>query len=345
VNEDAPTADRVYLNPPSAPDLSPSWWDRYSGELGYLSSMSKDALEEDCSYILENGILSKGHPDQGDWPASRVRSGLVMGSVQSGKTASMLGVSAMALDAGIDVLIVLAGTRVSLWRQTYERLSQQLDVGFEDASKAARRILRPRPSVVFGETTSALSDTYKLSSAQVRRQLKLRRPIIVVAMKQANHLQALGASLRESFFDPVSELERPVHMLVLDDEADDGSVLDAAVEAGQDPVFGNLKQIPRAIADLWDPRSTAPPDSLYTSYVGYTATPQANLLQADHNPLAPRDFVISLRTPLDVGQPVDKSRTTLKRSNYYPEPAGLDKFYTGGEVFYKRALSAELRWS
>ena len=74
--------------------------------------------------------------------------------------------------------------------------------------------------------------------------------------------------------------------MVLDDEADDGSVLDAAVEAGLNPV-ANLKQIPRAIADLgaW-PRGDAP-DNLYTTYVGYTATPQANLIQEDRNPPGP----------------------------------------------------------
>jgi hypothetical protein len=131
-------------------------------------------------------------------------------------------------------------------------------------------------------------------------------------------------------------------MLVLDDEADDGSVLDAAVEAGQDPLSPNLKQIPRAIADLWEPRSGGAPANLYTSYVGYTATPQANLLQEDHNPLAPRDFVIALRTPLDIGHPVDPTRADAPRSSTYPEPTGSDHYYTGGEVYYDRGASAQL---
>lgn len=131
-------------------------------------------------------------------------------------------------------------------------------------------------------------------------------------------------------------------MLVLDDEADDGSVLDAAVEAEQDPLSPSLKQIPRAIADLWDPRSTEAPSNLFATYVGYTATPQANLLQEDHNPLAPRDFVISLRTPLDVGHPVDTTRTDVAKSSTYPEPTGMDNFYTGGEVYYRRGASAGL---
>ncbi|WBM80904.1 hypothetical protein KIV56_06265 [Cryobacterium breve] len=254
----------------------------------------------------------------------------------------MLGVTALALDQGVDIVIILAGTRLSLWRQTYERLSEQLDGGPDSAQKAGSRILCPRPEVALSEGSTSLQETYRISSAQVRRKLNAKQPIIVVAMKQTNHLHALGSSLRGSVFDEVRTLSRPVHMLVLDDEADDGSVLDAAVEAGQDPIAGNLKQIPRAIADLWDPRSTSAPSNLFASYVGYTATPQANLLQEDHNPLAPRDFVISLRTPLDVGCPIDLSNVDAPRSSSYPEPVGLDSFYTGGEVFYRRGASADL---
>jgi hypothetical protein len=271
-----------------------------------------------------------------------VRTGLIMGSVQSGKTASMFGVTALALDRGVDVVVILAGTRLSLWRQTYERLAEQLDAGEDGTAKANRRLLCPAPGVALSGASGSLQDTYRLSSAQVRRKLRSGRPLIVVAMKQTDHLYALGSTLRNSVFPAVRELGRPVHMLVLDDEADDGSVLDAVVEAGQDPLWSGFKQIPRAIADLWDPRSEDSPANLFTTYVGYTATPQANLLQEDHNPLAPRDFVIALRTPLDIGYPVDPTRADAPRSSTYPEPTGLDNFYTGGEVYYRRGASAQL---
>jgi hypothetical protein len=161
-------------------------------------------------------------------------------------------------------------------------------------------------------------------------------------MKQTDHLYAVGGALRDSVFPAVRELGRPAHMLVIDDEADDGSVLDAVVEAGHDPLWSGHKQIPRAIADLWDPRSESSPANLYTTYVAYTATPQANLLQEDHNPLAPRDFVISLRTPLDNGHPIDLANPDAPRSTTYPESAGLDHFYTGGEIYYRRGAAARL---
>lgn len=335
----ADEAERVYLESPTPEDGS--WWDRYSDELTGLTTTARSALEADCTYILKRGILGAGSPGGDTW-GGRVRTGLVMGSVQSGKTASMFGVTALALDHGVDVVVVLAGTRLSLWRQTYERLVEQLDAGEDSTTKANRRLLCPAPGVALLGASGSLQDTYRLSSAQIRRKLARRRPLIVVAMKQTDHLYALGSALRTSVFPAVRALDRPVHMLVVDDEADDGSVLDAAVEAGHDPLWSGFKQIPRAIADLWDPRSEDAPVNLFTTYVGYTATPQANLLQEDHNPLAPRDFVISLRTPLDVGYPVDLERDDAPRSSTYPEPRGLDSYYTGGEVYYKRAIASDL---
>ncbi|WP_426308670.1 Z1 domain-containing protein [Cellulosimicrobium sp. E-16] len=332
--------ERVYFEAPST--STDSWWERYAGELTGLTLTGRDALRVDCAYILDRGVFGSGQPGTEPRQVSRTRTGLVMGSVQSGKTASMLGVTAMALDRGVDIVIILAGTRLSLWRQTYERLSEQLDVGLDSAAKSTRRVLCPSPGAALSGADVSLQETYRVASAQVRRKLAQGRPLIVVAMKQTNHLYALGSALRSSVFDAVAALDRPVHMLVLDDEADDGSVLDAVVEAGLDPLSPNLKQIPRAIADLWEPRAGGAPTNLYSTYVGYTATPQANLLQEDHNPLAPRDFVISLRTPLDVGHPIDTAHMDAPRSSTFPERNGLDDFYTGGEVFYKRGLAAGL---
>ncbi len=267
-----------------------------------------------------------------------------MGSVQSGKTASMLGVSALAIDNGLDILVVLAGTRLSLWRQTYERLVKQLDSGEDNAQKIKRRLLCPPPGIALSEQTHPLSAIYRLPPAQVRQRLSQGRPLIIVAMKQTDHLHALAASLRANVFSAVKELDRTVQMLVLDDEADDGSILDAIVESSQDPIYGRLKQVPRAIANLWDPPQGSP-ENLFSTYIAYTATPQANLLQEDHNPLAPRDFLISLRTPLDVGHPVDTSdpgNLNAPRSSTYPEAVGIRSYYTGGEVFYRRAEAANL---
>ena len=293
----APTlTEHVYFYPPT-PSAADSWWSRYANQLQTLSATAQAAVEADSRYILERGIFGAGEPGSETWPANRARTGLVMGSVQSGKTASMLGISALAMDRGVDIVVVLAGTRLSLWRQTYGRVLEQLDSGPDDAAKRARRILCPAAALALSEANAPLARIYGFMPATVKQRLTQGRPIILVAMKQTHHLRALGENLRKNLFGVVRELNRPVHMLVLDDEADDGSILDAVVEASQDPVYGNLKQIPRAIANLWDPPQGSP-DNLFSTYIAYTATPQANLLQEDHNPLAPRDFMIALRLSL-----------------------------------------------
>ena len=338
-----PLTENVYFYPP-APSAVDSWWSRYASQLQDLSTTARAAVEADSRYILERGILGAGEPGPHTWPTRRVRTGLVMGSVQSGKTASMLGVSALAMDQGVDIVVLLAGTRLSLWRQTYGRVLEQLDSGPDDAGKRSRRILCPAAALALSEANVPLSRIYSLLPATVKQRLSQRRPIILIAMKQTNHLRALGENLRKSLFGAVRELNRPVHMLVLDDEADDGSILDAVVEVSEDPVYGNLKQIPRVIANLWEPPQGSP-DNLFATYIAYTATPQANLLQEDHNPLAPRDFMISLRTPLDMGHSVDTTapgNLTAPRSSTYPEPLGIRSYYTGGEVFYRRGEAAGL---
>lgn len=345
MSDQFPATERVYFDAPEAPQPVDSWWARYVVELTGLTPTARAVLEADCRFILHEGILGAGAPGPQSWQATKVRTGLVMGSVQSGKTASMLGVTGLALDHGADIVVVLAGTRLSLWRQTYERLTSQLDPGPDGPAKSARRLLCPAPGIALSDEPVALQNTYAMTSAAVRRKLRLGRPLIVVAMKQSNHLHALGAALRRDVFGAIENLDRPVHMLVLDDEVDDGSILDADVESTQDPVLGNLKQIPRGIANLWDPPSGAP-ECLFTTYIGYTATPQANLLQQDHNPLAPRDFLVALRTPLDIGHPVDPTdpngNASAPRSSTYPDPAGMDAYYTGGEVFYRRGAPADL---
>ena len=73
-----------------------------------------------------------------------------MGSVQSGKTASLIGVVAKSLDRGVDIVVVLAGTRLALWKQTYERISSQLDTWTEasDSDRRLKRVFLPNPAML-----------------------------------------------------------------------------------------------------------------------------------------------------------------------------------------------------
>lgn len=306
------------------------WWDRYRGAVAHrLAPTALSVLEADARFIVNNALPRAGEKfDVESWPDSRVRTGMVVGSVQSGKTASMLAVTAMALDARVDLLVLLAGTRVSLWLQTYERLLAQLDGStVENAHKRRNeRLILPQPADILYEQRA--SPAQYLQRPIARQALRSGRPIICVVPKEDDHLLMLRRFLADVVTDDyLAGREKPFSMLLLDDEADDASVLDS--ECSQ-------KVTPRFIAALWsgDPDKMATRhDKMFATYVAYTATPQANFLQATHNPLSPKNFNAALRTPSSAG-------TVLPRSLTYAEPAGVRSYYCGGEVFYERLRNA-----
>lgn len=314
-------------------DSLPGWWPRYFSTLAKngFGEEARHVIGADADYILKRGILG-GDPIPED-PV--VRTGLVMGAVQSGKTASMLAVIAKALDAGIQIIVVLAGTQVSLWKQTYDRILRELDpLSIGDDAGDRVGLFRPRPEGTGsnGARRFDLKDLYRIEGAAVRKCLRQSQSLVFVTMKEGNHLVALQRVLHDAVYPHLDAVPgKRARILVLDDESDDGSVIDAETEQSLDPTIAILKQIPRHVADLWSIRgssgATASP-RLDAIYVGYTATPQANFLQAGSNPLAPRDFVAALRVPWMTG-------ALTPRATTYLEPAGLTRFYTGAEVFYE----------
>ena len=326
--------EHVVLGP--IPSTDTTWWRNYARQLkeSGIGATSRRVIEDDANYIVDRGVFGAGEPSNGGWPGSRERTGLVMGAVQSGKTASMMAVTAKALDRGVDAIIVLSGTRTALWRQTFERVVEQLDF---TTDRHLRRILVPNDASPEG-TNTILQNLYSLTAPKARRAIPRRRPILAVAMKHVAHLEQLGLMLHEVVYPVAALREGPFHVLVIDDEADDSSVVDAEAEEGADDIFIRRKQVPRRIVDLWESRQrpgVTVNDQVYATYLAYTATPQANFLQDDSNPLAPRDFVASLRTPGAEGTPTVRSST-------YRVPEGINAWYTGGDVFYKSLSSIPL---
>ncbi|WP_344152014.1 Z1 domain-containing protein [Nocardioides koreensis] len=286
---------------------------------------SRRAISDDADYLVQRCLLKPGDER---WSSSRERRGVVMGAVQSGKTASMMAVIAKGLDAGVDGVVVLAGTRTALWLQTLSRVDDQLD-RMHGAAVARLRLPPPgQRELVGGE----LSSLYSLTDQQVLRALSKRRPLLAIVMKNVAHLEQLSRTLHETVYPAVAEQQRDFHLLVIDDEADDSSIDDPGVGPAE------VRQVPRRILDLWESRqqtgSTAL-SNLYATYVAYTATPQANFLQDPSNPLAPRDFVMALRTPGPDGDVEVRSPT-------FRVAKGYRSWYTGGEVFYHHLQAAPL---
>lgn len=193
--------------------------------------------------------------------------GLVVGYVQSGKTTNFTGLIASAADAGYKLFIVLSGIHSNLRRQTQERLDADLlephQEGWVQLTDRENDFGNPR-------NASAL-----LSPDQFKGRL------LAVVKKNKRRLQNLNGWL-----DELSEMAiRQVPILIIDDEADQASLnysLDERQRTGINNEIVRLLRRPRA------------------AYVGYTATPFANILGPpvnDQEDLYPRDFVVSLPQP------------------------------------------------
>src|ERR1051326_8192329 len=120
------TQSFVWGGPPPTPEpgqFSPradAWWRQYEANIGTMRPRARSELARTSRAI--NALM----PDPLNWAGPSLRKGIVIGAVQSGKTASMMGVAAVALDQGYRVVVVLAGLKDDLRLQTARRFNSQL---------------------------------------------------------------------------------------------------------------------------------------------------------------------------------------------------------------------------
>jgi len=301
----------------SSTHFQKSWFQDYLGRLSRSSDASKLALELDSRAVLDR--VTDGLRNWQGVPVT----GLVVGAVQSGKTASMIAVSCLALDQGFNIVVIVSGTRTSLWQQTLSRAIRDMD-GDGDArvssyAQRKRRVWIPTPETPISSSDSPRS-LFSVSLDRGQRCLREKRPIIAVVMKQGDHLTALKDTIR-TITEGSTDF---IKMLVIDDEADDGSILNVTSEAD------TPRYLPKWIEALW---ATGPRNpncftaNLRVAYIAYTATPQANFLQDAHNPLSPRNFSLCIRTPDDMGDPARRESPTYR-------VAAISDRHIGGRYFY-----------
>jgi hypothetical protein len=227
--------------------------------------------------------------------------GLVVGFVQSGKTANYSALIAKAADTGYRLFIVLTGIHDSLRQQTQRRLNSEL-VGSEPGGVAAptdgrRQWLPYTTTDLKGDFSPGTVDTAALGGGQ---------PALIVAKKNAAILRRLN-----QWLEGIPEhIRRELPVLVIDDEADQAS-----------PNTRGNRPFPDEDVDGDDPQEVDtgwPPSRINelirgllkgfhrVAYVGYTATPFANVL-IDHlgddriagEDLYPRSFIVDLPEPPD----------------------------------------------
>jgi hypothetical protein len=272
--------------------IDPFYWTRYHQLLlrGGWSPYVAATLDRSTNELLD--LL--GDPSE---PAAWKRRGLVVGDVQSGKTASYAALICKAADAGYRMVILLTGTLENVRRQTQERMDAAF-IGFDSRDYLGTATFRhkrhigvglidgQRDGVVF---TSRDNDFRKNAASALNLSLQaLREPVLVVTKKNKAILNRLSTWLRAHNADREGRIDLP--LLLIDDEADN-----ASINTRQDPT--ETTAINKAIRDLLH---------LFTrsSYVGFTATPFANIFidptSTDEmlgDDLFPRDFIHVLEPP------------------------------------------------
>lgn len=204
------------------------------------------------------------------------RRGIVIGNVQSGKTANYAALAAKALDARYKFVLVLSGIHNNLRTQTQERLNR--DLGVEDHSDEWFQLTTPQHDLLPAELKNARANIRNLSD-----DVKM----IAVMKKNSSRLSYLL-----EYLDRIDEQTmRKTPVLIIDDESDQATP-DSSRNAEDDPTVINRK-----MREVWARVKNG-------TYVGYTATPFANVFMdpSDHGEgslesLYPRDFIHVMPTP------------------------------------------------
>lgn len=233
---------------------------------------------------------------------NQTRHGLVIGHVQSGKTANYTALLSKAADAGYNFFIVLTGLYNDLRDQTQARLSKELIGSLQDPNGI--HILESKYSVKWKEETMVGFDFHDLDHPYPPDP---NVPTICVIKKNVSPLGSLPDSedIGRGVIDWFRTFDQAtldsLNVLIIDDEADHASVNMMNREAND--YRGERERLPSTINLLLRSLVDIIPR---VAYVGYTATPFANVF-IDPNEddeeygmtLYPRDFIVSLPRPPD----------------------------------------------
>lgn len=272
------------------------YWDDYNRELkrtGYSGSVlysidcATDRILSKCSNPLQQGRTK--------------RQGMVVGSVQSGKTANYIGLLTKAADYGYKVIIVIAGIHESLREQTQFRINEGfigLDTSFILSDGVQKRGVGKFLDQENAENRPQqfTSEKYDFNSSRLRGQQiinnRQEKPVVFVIKKQKSILENLLTWLTSSAQTlGLDTLSLPA--LVIDDEADNASI-NIAYSKKDSSSISTINRYIRKITNCFD----------VSTYIGYTATPFANIFidpssddAVAKQDLFPKDFIVGLEPP------------------------------------------------
>ncbi|MEF2097294.1 Z1 domain-containing protein [Bacillus sp. CFBP9009] len=283
----------------SKADRGTEYWDRYSRYLVNDVNLPQivinkiDEASEDIMDVLGDPLLKTGFQ----------RKGLIIGSVQSGKTSNYTALINKAADSGYKVIILLTGTIEKLRKQTQGRIDEGF-VGMDSRNFIEFKKLNKRNSFLGAGKYNKKINVASFTTTEKDFDLKglnmrlssVADPVIFVIKKNKSILEKLHYWLKEKNTDQsTGMIDFP--MLLIDDEADNASVNTNNPDRDPTAINNGIRNLLKLFRKY--------------SYVGFTATPFANIfidpqLEVEtKNDLFPRDFIYLLEQPSNYVGPME----------------------------------------
>lgn len=263
------------------------FWNRYRDYLQYEKNFADTVLNQ-LDRLTDRTLDGLFDPEIN---AIISKYGLVVGQVQSGKTANYTGLICKGADAGFNLIIVLAGIHNNLRSQTQLRIDEGF-LGFDTQHERAFRenntwigVGRFNQNAIAHSLTTSISDFNTAAANSSGINFGMKDPLVLVVKKNATILNRLLQWLSSKAIDVDGRrVIRSKSLLLIDDEADNASI---NTNRDNDPAT-RINDLIRNILRLFDK----------SGYVGYTATPFANIfIPIEEDNLFPRDFIINLPAP------------------------------------------------
>lgn len=261
--------------------------------------------------------------------------GAVVGSVQSGKTSTMIGLSGRLFAQGYQVITILTGLRNDLRYQSARRFYRDLF----DSGEATYEFIPMKPGIQevypksfthpkgqgnhgslkqgmdFSTDLPLIQDINTSSAASLNLNALNGVPVIQFVKKIGRRsggatLGMLKNALNMANNSLISAGKPPLRHAIIDDECDEATV-GGSTRAAAPPEIRDIVNIGHG------------------TYVGFTATAQANIFtDGPTNPLQPKDFLELLRYPADYN-------VGLPRSDVAWNPGRNTVAYCGGYLFHE----------
>lgn len=269
------------------PNLDMKYWNRYKQYLQFDKKFGAnviDSMDDISDEIVD--LLGNPHSDE-----QFQRRGLVVGDVQSGKTANYISVINKAADAGYKIIVLLTGTIEKLRKQTQIRVDEGFIGNASDNSQNITGVGKYDGTISPLYFTTVFDDFKSTSTRLLGISLdNMTNACVLVVKKNVSVLKNLNQWIKNQNLRGGNVVVNN-SLLVIDDEADNASI--NTNDEDKSPTKIN-EQI-RILLNLFT----------RTSYLGFTATPYANIfidpfVKADEmlaDDLFPKNYIYCLDAP------------------------------------------------